>query len=245
MVKLKCAGYSDKGPVKAKNEDAYIFRVTNLGELCCGLFAVSDGVGSLKNSDIASSFIMTELGKWWDNEVLGGAQNLIYMLDKLSTVITEANSSLIRIGKAQEAKCAATLSLLFVYDTEGYILHTGDSRIYQLSSKLIGYDMKQLTVDHSKTIIRETPNGPVEKNYLTECIGAKEGFEMYRIKFEVEKNDIFLLCSDGVFKRQTDTEIAGMLKRKKPLEEISEWLAESAIEKGETDNITAVVVKAV
>lgn len=245
MVKLKSAGFSDKGPIKAKNEDAFIYRITDIGDLWCGLFAVSDGVGSLKNSDIASSYIVTELGKWWEREIHENARNVVYILDKLKTVILESNEALIRIGKAQEAKCAATLSLLFVYGTTGYIFHTGDSRIYRLSAKLLGYDMKQLTVDHSENILRETENGPVLKSYLTECIGAKENFELFREEFTIDKNDTFLLCSDGVFKTQSDAEIAGMLKRKKAPEDISEKLVEGALVKGETDNITALVVKVV
>lgn len=244
MIKLKGNGYSDKGTVKSKNEDAFLFRIKNSENLTCGIFAVSDGVGGLKNGDVASSYIMTELGKWWkgifdDNN----KPDIIYLLRTLENVIHETNISLIKYGKGQNGKCGATLSILFIYNSMGYVFHTGDSRIYRMSKKLIGYNFKQITEDHSKEVEKTTLQGIVKKSYLTECIGGKENFKIFYTEFEILKNDIYMLCSDGIYKHQSNNEMARILGKKNLFDSICKQLAVNAIDNGETDNVTAVAVR--
>lgn len=243
MIKLKSSGYSDKGSVKSKNEDAYLFRIKNFDNFTCGIFAVSDGVGGWKNGDIASLFIMAELDKWWNEVFDNDESDIMLLLKSLENSIRETNLSLIKYGKGQNEKCGATLSILFIYDSMGYVFHIGDSRIYRMSKKRIKYDFEQITEDHSKIVERQTVHGIVKKSYLTECIGAKENFNIFRTAFKVFKNDIYMLCSDGIYKHQSDNEIAKILGRKIFLEDLCKQLAAKAIDNGETDNVTAVAVR--
>jgi PP2C phosphatase family len=245
MIKLKGIGYSDKGAVKSKNEDAYLFRIKNSDNLTCGLFAVSDGVGGWKNGDVASSYIMSELDKWWNGTFYNGSDksNIMFLLSSLENLICEANLALIKYGKGQNERCGATLSILFIYDSMGYVFHIGDSRIYHMSKKRIKYAFDQVTEDHSKIVERQTINGIVKKSYLTECIGARENVNIFHTEFKVFQNDIYMLCSDGIYKHQSDNEIAKILSKKFFHENICRQLADKAIINGETDNVTAVVVR--
>ncbi len=243
MIKLKSSGYSDKGAVKSKNEDAYLFRIKNSDNLICGIFAVSDGVGGWKNGDIASSFIMSELDRWWNEAFDRDKSDIKLLLRSLENSIREINLSLIKYGKGQNEKCGATLSILFIYDSMGYVFHIGDSRIYRMSKKCIKYDFEQLTEDHSKVVERQTIHGIVKKSYLTDCIGARENFNIFRTEFKVFKNDIYMLCSDGIYKHQSDNEIAKILGKKNLLEDLCKQLAAKAVANGETDNVTAVAVR--
>lgn len=244
MIRLNCCGCSDKGSVKSKNEDAYIYRIQHSEDgTICGLFAVSDGVGGLKNGDIASSYIMTELENWWNQNFKKYCYQSQLILESLEKVIHNANQALIRYGKGQGGKCGATLSILLIYNSTGYIFHTGDSRIYRLVRKPFRYRLEQLTANHSRTVEKQTENGTVMKNYLTECIGAKENFKVFHLEFKVGLNEIYLLCSDGVYKSQPDKAIIRILKRKRSLSEICSDLLKSALKYGETDNITAVIAE--
>lgn len=242
MIRLKGGGYSDKGTVKTINEDAYIFRVKHIGDSAYGVFAVSDGISGLECGEVASSYIMSALDKWWHRNI-GNKEEISVISENLISLekcICETNDELIRYGKGQGNKCGATLSILFIYDNKGFIFHTGDSRIYCLSKKVIGYNFIQLTEDHTKHVAKNTQNGIIKKNYLTECIGAKENFLIFRTEIEISKNNVFLICSDGIYKSLTEGQIVKILSKKYSLSEICRHLVFNAIKNGETDNITAV-----
>ncbi len=244
MIRLKGGGYSDKGPVKEVNEDAFIFRIRHFDDSVYGIFAVSDGVSGLDCGEVASSYIMSALDKWWNKNI----ENIADFLDtsrillSLEQCICETNNELIKYGKGHGNRCGATLSILFVINNKGFIFHTGDSRIYCLSRKTIGYNLLQLTEDHTKQVEKNTENGVIKKNYLTECIGAKQNFRIFRKEIAITENSIYLICSDGLYKRFTEWHMIKALGKKCSLSEICKRIVFNAIKNGETDNITAVAV---
>lgn len=244
MFKLKGGGYSDKGPVKLVNEDAFIFRIKHVGDLAYGIFAVSDGISGLDCGEIASSHIMSALDKWWNSNIENATErpvidNLLLSLEKC---IFETNDELIKYGKGLGNKCGATLSILLVFDNKGFIFHTGDSRIYCLSKKTFGYNLFQLTEDHTKQVEKNTENGIVKKNYLTECIGVKQNFIIFRKEIEISENNVYLICSDGLYKRFTEWQMFKSLGKKHSLSDICRQIVLNVIKNGETDNITAVAL---
>jgi len=60
--------------------------------------------------------------------------------------------------------------------------------------------------------------------------------------FELKKDDVFLLCSDGLTSLVNDDEISGPLSENRP-DDACRKLVDAANEKGGKDNITVVVVK--
>src|SRR5439155_17473005 len=96
-----------------------------------------------------------------------------------------------------------TPSALGIRGSLGGFAHVGDSRIYMIRGGVI----KQLTEDHSlvATMVREglltsqeAENHP-RRNVLQRSLGVGEEVEIdVRGPIQVQENDVFALCSDGL-----------------------------------------------
>jgi protein phosphatase len=58
-----------------------------------------------------------------------------------------------------------------------------------------------------------------------------------------EPGDLFLLCSDGLTRELTDTQLAKLLALDEPLDQLSGALVAAANKAGGHDNITCIVVR--
>ena len=84
----------------------------------------------------------------------------------------------------------------------------------------------------------------VQKGLLTDCLGrmSKEGY--YAASEETKQNDIFFLCSDGVYKTQSDKIIRQAISQnKKEPANICRSLINGAKSNGETDNISVIALR--
>ena len=63
------------------------------------------------------------------------------------------------------------------------------------------------------------------------------------VQDRLRRDDIFLLCSDGLTKMLEDREIAVLLGSDRPIEISVEMLVDAALDRGATDNVTVVGVQ--
>ena len=77
---------------------------------------------------------------------------------------------------------------------------------------------------------------------LTRALGQHPMLEVDVIIGRPRVGDKYLLCSDGLNKMVPDDEIAGVLKKDAPPQEIVDELLQLALEAGGRDNVTAIVV---
>ena len=59
----------------------------------------------------------------------------------------------------------------------------------------------------------------------------------------IEKEDRYLLCSDGLTDMVSDAEIETILKKEKSVKETAEELLNTALEHGGVDNVTVILVE--
>src|SRR5713226_3085915 len=139
-----------------------------------------------------------------------------------------------------------TTSVLVVKDSEAWIAHVGDSRIYRLR----GGQTEQLTEDHSlvASMVREGLLTSKEaeihprRNVLQRSMGVAEEVEIdLRGPFEVQENDLFILCSDGLHGVVKESELVDVAAL--PIGEAAERLVKMALERGAPDNVTVIVAK--
>jgi serine/threonine protein phosphatase PrpC len=123
-------------------------------------------------------------------------------------------------------------------------LWAGDSRLYRIRGKQI----EQLSQDHamvedliaSGLLSREEAAGHPQANRITRAIGAMPGLFVDIELFAPEPGDIYLLCSDGLYKEMSDEEIARTLKGN---EQAVDKLIELALQRHARDNVTIIAVK--
>ena len=188
------------------------------------LAVVCDGVGSLSDGAYASVESIRMLNEWF--AMLDGTERAgLVLRDEISSI----NTRIIAAAKGNGMNTATTLSALLLVGRQYYIVHAGDSRIYSID----GSGLTQLTID--------TVN---ESGALTSGIGHFDNAELYYSEGMVQ-SDMFLLCSDGLYKRIDDAWIFENIHagNRKALRKTLSALSDQAIAQGERDNISIAIVK--
>jgi protein phosphatase len=145
-----------------------------------------------------------------------------------------------------------TITALTLAGREAVIAHVGDSRAYLVR----GDQCTQLTTDHSRAaeLLRMrliTPEQAADhpaRSMLTRSLGADMMVSVDIVKQPVARNDVFVLCSDGMWDMVSRPDIAhivgGIGSDDLPTPaEAARRLTETAIKRGATDNVTALVVR--
>ena len=138
-----------------------------------------------------------------------------------------------------------TLEVCLIYNNRAYISHIGDSRIYRVRKNII----RQLTQDHSYvqalvkqgSITKEEANHHPKKNMLTKAIGCNAFVEPDVMVRGFLKDDIIIMCSDGLTNMIDTNEILSIVL--KNFEIASKELIKKANENGGMDNITVILIK--
>ena len=132
------------------------------------------------------------------------------------------------------------LNGIWVEDDHIVWFHVGDSRLYRLRDT----ELKCLTIDHSayNQWVHNGKNGQEPgKNIVTRAVGPRDGV-IPDIKLgKCQKDDIYLLCSDGLNDMIADQQISNVLNSGKDVETMAKELIDLAINAGGHDNISVIV----
>lgn len=249
--KITVGSKTDIGNVKQVNQDALLCKIGSMNNNEFGLFVVCDGLGGLEYGEVASKKTTEYFEEWWNTNIktilqTNDSEKLIR--ESLEEVLIKSNREIIQLSNEINSKIGTTASVLFILNKNYYIVHIGDSRIYEINKNMI-----QLTEDHSqyemlkKQGIKNLQN--VKKNVLTQCIGVNDKLDIFYKKGKISKNTNFLICSDGLHNKMDKESVINKFNNKnskvfrtKDLQEICENLIDEVKEKKERDNITAISI---
>jgi len=228
-------GITNQGCVRDHNEDAFLDASDK------GFWVVADGAGGHQSGDVASNLIVEKLSELEQSRFFGS------FVKKISDCLQQVNLELIDKSGGEETRTliASTVCVLIAQRTNVVCLWSGDSRIYQFREERL----TQLTRDHNrvKEFIKagfspeEAEKYPLAQ-HLTAAVGVTSPLLTETQSFEVKDGDIYLLCSDGLFKELTDKDIADILQQDS-LKYAASDLIDLAISRGATDNVTVLLVK--
>lgn len=243
-MKIMYFGQSDRGRVRKANEDSFAHEKIGKHEY---LFVVADGMGGHQAGDVASRLgTLTFVDQY---KALRAKK--IPISESMHDALRSANGAILAKAQADPSKrgmgttFSAMVLALANANTNAHIIHVGDSRIYLIR----GDQIHRLTTDHTfvekmmeegRISAEEARNHP-QKNILYMSLGARESFSPVEIEDSVQKEDTFVLCSDGLSNMVADEliqEYAGLY----PPRQLVDKLIDLANEKGGTDNITIVAV---
>lgn len=223
------------GKVRKINEDAF------LGRPSAGIWAVADGMGGHWAGEVASKAIVDAL------QALPDVNDLEESLSMVSACLRTVNTKLISIsqGKGDGRTMGSTVVTMLACKDQGAAIWVGDSRLYRLR----GEALTQLTEDHSLMVelakheiatgTKETGN--VNTNVITRAVGAQADLAVDAVTFQIESDDIYLLCSDGLTREVSDEEINSILRWHENVGS-ARALVELTLERGARDNVTVIVV---
>ena len=141
-----------------------------------------------------------------------------------------------------------TTVVMLIDDSAAVVAHVGDSRAYRLRQG----ELELLTEDHSWVneqvragflSVDQARSHPL-KNVVTRALGGEAGIQVDVDTVEVEPEDIYLLCSDGLTTMLRDEEIGARLRQvgESSVEEVCSRLVGDANARGGLDNITVVLL---
>jgi protein phosphatase len=249
---ITAAGVTHPGRVRPINEDAFLCDVDNR------LFVVGDGMGGHHAGEVASNLavesIRTFLTRTRDGEELtwpyGINPELSFDGNRVMTAIKLANRRVFKAGESREDYSGMGTTIVVVLaSAEGRLVFAsvGDSRIYAFS----GGRLTQLTQDDSwvsmmlgkdnvdPAILAKHPM----KHVLTNVIGARDQLDFKVMERPLAGEELFLLSSDGLHGALETPDIEAVLGSGQPPEVLADRLVQAALERGGTDNITALVIR--
>lgn len=243
---MRFAAISDKGIVRDLNEDSY--RVIVGQEEVPDTFIIADGMGGHNSGDVASNMAV-EFAK---NYILNNPKvfsNEESVLDGIKVLAEEGNKAIYeKASKSKETLGMGTTFIIAIaLNNKLYIGHVGDSRVYLIRNNGI----KRLTVDHSYieelikngSITREEAQSHPKKNIITRALGCNESILVDTLSSSIDKNDIFVICTDGLTNMLPEYKIMKIILENDDLNNSCNELVRLANEKGGNDNITVIIME--
>lgn len=225
---------TDIGAVRSVNQDAILYRTVEQSGQRFVLGVICDGIGGLEHGEIASHCVCQAAEQWFDNVAewinIRTIQTDI-LLAHFKDAVEEWNGQVRDIIKLQKIHTGTTMSAIMILRNEFYMIHVGDSRIYQYRKQL-----QQITMDES---IAKVQNGKM-KLYLDNYLGKQDELTFKEYKGKVDNGDVFLYGSDGFYHQMQESDVFNIkfeITKKAP-ETVCRELIEKMIQRGETDNIS-------
>ncbi len=199
---------------RSENQDACGFSDTPVG----ALIVVCDGMGGANGGSIASSMAVRTIISHFSE-----ASGQDDPVELIKTSVTEANKSIFETGNSDPnlAGMGTTLVLTLVNGDYAYVVSIGDSRIYQLRSKQTVFrtedDSVVFQLVKSGAITEEEARVSDTSNIITKALGIAENIEFEVQALTYDKNDRFVMCSDGFWGCMPERELLRMLELKDDL----------------------------
>ena len=168
-------------------------------------------------------------------------------VEALVAAIKEANEQIFECSTSEKTMSGmgTTVTTAVSYDGKLDIAHVGDSSLYIIRDE----EIKKITKDHSfvqelvdsgrisQADAKHHPN----KNIITRAVGTNAEVAVDTYRLTTRKDDVFILCTDGLTDYLSDEEILNEVTSHENKKDSIAALAEIAKERGGKDNITLVI----
>ena len=243
-MRLRACGLSDVGRSRNHNEDH--FEIVGDGRLC----VVADGMGGHGHGDLASRVAVEAILEHLGGDPPSAPMDPVERTRRLEKAINGAHDRLLeRVAADEELLGMGTTTVVMLVEDGGAAVgHVGDSRAYRLRQGVL----EQLTEDHSWVneqvragfLSEDQARSHPLKNVVTRALGGESGIQVEVGEVEVQSEDLYLLCSDGLTTMLRDEEIGDRLRQvgEKSVEEVCSRLVGDANERGGLDNVTVVLL---
>ena len=248
MMDLEFAQFSDPGRVRGHNED---FLGSALPETPAQarthgwLFALADGVGGQQQGEVASRTAVESLLAGFREAAAGELHAAL-----LTRLVQAANHRVHETGMATGpggAAMATTLVTCALRFDRAAVAHVGDSRCYLIRR---GH-AASLTRDHTFAneqvrlglLSAENAAEAPTRHVLSRSLGSELFVSIETSDHQVFKDDVLLLCSDGLHNAVTALEMAGLIGASPSLEAAARELVTIANQRDGSDNISVQLIR--
>jgi PPM family protein phosphatase len=249
---LAIKGSTDPGMMRSNNED----RISTTPE--AGLAVVADGMGGHQAGEVASGMavdvvtrhvidVLAREGNGNKKRKAGAPSPEFKAVDG---AISLANTAIFELSQSSPncAGMGTTIVVTLFYDDKVCIGHVGDSRLYRLRKD----KLELLTEDHSLVqelvtrglITPEEARNSANKNLVTRALGIEPAVDSHIVERNVQDQDIYMLCSDGLNDVLPDELTAQILREHSTdLQRAINRLIKEVNARGGPDNVSVILVR--
>ena len=249
--------HTDIGIKKSVNQDSALIMEAKTDYDNVMFCVLCDGMGGLANGEVASATVIKAFANWFENEfcdMLYNGYDSNQIEKRWSEIVFEQNIKIMSHARSLSSNMGTTAVIMLISGGNYYIMNIGDSRAYLCNAQ----GLFQITVDQT-FVNREIKRGnmtPEEarvdprRNVLLQCIGASQFIEPDFFMGNANRNDVFMLCSDGFRHEVSSEEIQNAfsperISSEEDFEKAETELVELNKSRLENDNITVLAVKLV
>ena len=234
---MKAYGKTDKGLVRANNQDTFRLDVPETG---MGFIVLCDGMGGARAGNIASERAANRF-----LETIKTADpsetNADVLADLVEKAVRMANKEVFELSQSSPAYNGMGTTLVggICVDDRVILANVGDSRAYLIDTDKIA----QMSTDHSLVaeMVRSGRLTQAEAKTYTRAVGVDSEVEADVYEIKMHEGQTLLLCSDGLSGPVTDAEIVATVSQAESMEQACTQLIELACKAGGNDNITVVL----
>ena len=243
---LEISGATDAGLTRDHNEDYIGFDKQS------GIAVLADGMGGHQAGEVASRMAVEEVLNELKDVVTDQSSRSItssQMLGFVSNTILSSNRKIYEasVSSSSQNGMGTTVVATVLKGSRLYAGHVGDSRLYLLRNRKI----RRITKDHSLVqdlidkgfYTEEEAKEAAINHVVTRALGTSAEVEVDILQQDAEKNDLFLLCSDGLSDMLPDPVIEQVLCRPASLDDKASKLVELANLYGGKDNISVILIR--
>lgn len=270
MPALDVAGESDRGQVRARNEDHFVVASLERGVRVCdarlelaavsartrqvqgSLLAVADGMGGHAAGDIASAVALdaflshvAHAMPWLAGTRLGDEESILGELVRAVEASEARLRSLADSAQLDPERPGTTLTAAYIAWPAMYLVHVGDTRCYIAR----GDELTQVTRDH--TLAQQhadasggDPGAPGLAHVLCNAVGGDTTPARAETRMCVlHPGDAVIVCSDGLYREVDPATLHAIVRDASSSRDAARTLVDRANAAGGHDNITAVVAR--
>lgn len=210
------------------------------------LFLVADGVGAMTHAASGSAHAIQSVANWVlemaEATILADPAHGEAVAERLKHAITNAHQELLALDIGSSA--ATTLTLWIGFWPKAFIIHVGDSRCYRLRAGTL----ERLTSDQTMAealiaagaLKPDAPGVERMRHVLVSALGSSQMTPQMQVT-DIRRDDVTLLCSDGLTRHVSEDEIRNILLEDLGAEHATRRLIALALDRGGEDNVTAIV----
>ena len=243
---LSSSGLTHKGRVRDDNQDSIYYNHNE--SFNHPIYIVADGMGGAKGGKTASSMATSIVPRVFKNSLAGmnPEQALRHAVESANRQIHERSLE----DQFLRGMGTTLVGLFMLENNTAMVVNVGDSRCYLFRKG----ELHQVTEDHSlvQEMVRkgqisvEQAREHNMRNMLSRALGTSPEVspDLFHIK-ELETDDVFLLCSDGLHGVVSTEQMKGILAQSSDISEKTKQFVQAALDSGGPDNISAVLVRIV
>lgn len=245
---------TDIGNVKQTNQDSMSVKRLGTRQGTMVFAVLCDGMGGLSKGEVASAAVVNAFEQWMYQKLPGLCQfsiDTVLLRNEWEQILQSQNQELRAYGRRMGCSLGTTAVIMLLTQDSYFIMNVGDSRVYELDTKL-----RQLTADQTLVaeevrkglLTEEEAKTDSRRSVLLQCVGASDRIFPDMHSGALKRDAVYLLCSDGFHHEISDQEIAyylqpAVLTDADTMRKNGSYLISLDKKRQERDNISLVMIR--